>query len=160
LLERLSLPGGSGLSDVLQGAADIEDVVLKDTVVPEICIIPCGHPADNPTGLLSSRRMQDLLVDLKRRFDLIVIDTAPIMAAPETMSLAMAADETLLFVKWAVTPRTTAMAACRKLRSVGVKVSGLVLTMIDVRRISKYSSVDGISYSKEVRRYYSREERA
>jgi Mrp family chromosome partitioning ATPase len=52
------------------------------------------------------------------------------------------------------------VAACRKLRNVGVRVGGVVLTMIDVRRISKYSSVDGISYSKEVRRYYSREGRA
>jgi capsular exopolysaccharide synthesis family protein len=160
LLVRLSLPGGSGLSDVLQGAADIKDVVLKDTVVPEICIIPCGHTADNPTGLLSSCRMQELLVDLRQHFDLIVIDTAPVMAAPETASLAMAADETLLFVKWSATPRATAIAASRKLRNLGVKVVGVVLTMIDVKRISKYSSVDGISYSKEVRRYYTREERA
>jgi polysaccharide biosynthesis transport protein len=160
LRSRLSLESGCGLSDVLQGLADIEDVMLKDAVVPEICIIPSGRPADNPAGLLSSRAMQELLADVRQRFDLIVIDTAPIMAAPETTSLAMAADETLLFVKWSATPRATAVAAYRKLRNLGVNVVGVVLTMVDVRRISKYSSVDGVSYSKEVRRYYSRERRA
>jgi capsular exopolysaccharide synthesis family protein len=160
LRARLSLRDSAGLSDVLKGGISIDDVMVRDVLVSEICIVPCGRPAENPAGLLSSRAMQQLLDDLRQRFDLIVIDTAPIMAAPETMSLAAAADETLLFVKWSGTPRATAVAACRKLRNIGVKVAGVVLTMVDVKRISKYSSVDGISYSKEVRRYYSREGRA
>jgi polysaccharide biosynthesis transport protein len=157
LRSRLSLPVGPGISDVLKGSADLVEVMVRDAVVPELSIIPCGYPPDNPAGLLSSGTMEDLLADLRQRFDLIVIDTAPIMAAPETMSLALAADETLLFVRWSSTPRATAVAAHRKLRNIGAKVAGVVLTMVDVKRIAKYSSVDGVSYSKEVRRYYSRE---
>lgn len=159
LRSRLSLPVGAGISDVLQGTAEFADVMLTDTVVPELSIVPCGHPADNPAGLLSSRTMEDILAESRQRFDLIVIDTAPIMAAPETMSLAVAADETLLFVRWSSTPRATAVAAYRKLRNVGAKVAGVVLTMVDMKRIAKYSLVDGVSYSKEIRRYYSREKR-
>jgi succinoglycan biosynthesis transport protein ExoP len=160
LRSRLSLPAGPGISDVLQGTADLADVMLRDTVVPELSIVPCGHPADNPAGLLSSRIVEDILAELRQHFDLIVIDTAPIMAAPETMSLAVAADETLLFVRWSSTPRATAVAAYRKLRNVGAKVAGVAVTMVDVKRIAKYSLVDGVSYSKEIRRYYSREKRA
>jgi capsular exopolysaccharide synthesis family protein len=160
LRERLSLPDGPGISDVLSGEAEIDDVMVRDSVVAEIRIVRCGRSVDNPAALLSSRSMQELLADLRRRFDLIVIDTAPVMAAPETRSLACAADETLLFVKWSTTPRATAVAACRKLRNLGANVVGIVLTMVDVNRIAKYSSVDGVSYSKEVRRYYSREGRA
>jgi capsular exopolysaccharide synthesis family protein len=160
LRARLSLPLGPGISDVLQGSADMSDVMLRDSVVPELSIIPCGESADNPAGLLSSGSMREILSELRQYFDLIVIDTAPVMAAPETMSLAMMADETLLLVKWSATPRATAVAAYRKLRNVGATVAGVVLTMVDLKRIAKYSAVDGVSYSKEVRRYYAREKRA
>lgn len=160
LSERLSLSHEDGISDVLRGSASINAVVTTDEVVPEVSIISCGHRAANLTGLFTPERMKELLSELKRSFDLIVVDTAPLMAAPETMAIAAAADETLLFVRWSSTPSAAAIAGYRKLRNAGVKVVGLVLTMIDVRRISKYSMVDGISYSKEVRRYYSREGRA
>jgi capsular exopolysaccharide synthesis family protein len=156
---RLELAEEAGISDVLRGKADSSDVILRDTVVPELSIITCGTGADNPAALLSSRGMADILVELRRQFDLVIVDTAPVMVAPETMSLALAADETLLFVKWSSTPRATAVAAYRKLRSLGAKVTGVVLTMVDVKRISKYSSVDAIPYSRHVSRYYSREGR-
>lgn len=159
LSERLSLSKELGISDVLQGTVIVDSVMAADEVVPEVSIVSCGRPTANPAGLLASERMKELLSTLKREFDLIVIDTAPMMAAPETMAIAAAADETLLFVRWSSTPKAAVTAAHRKLRNAGAKVAGLVLTMVDVRRISKYSVVDGISYSKEVRRYYSRESR-
>ncbi|MGE5538665.1 MAG: GumC family protein [Gemmatimonas sp.] len=160
LSARLSLPIGPGMSDVLRGAAEMPDVMIRDSVVPEMHVARAGAIPANPSDLMASHAAQRILSDLKRQFDFIVIDTAPVMAAPESIALAKAADEVLLFVRWSTTPRAAAVAALRKLQNVGANIVGVVLTMVDVNRISRYSAVDAVTYSKEIRRYYSGEERA
>jgi Mrp family chromosome partitioning ATPase len=148
------------MSDVLKGTSEMSDVIIRDAIVPELYIAPAGAPPDNPGDLLVSQTANEVFDGLKRDFDLIIIDAAPVMAAPETIALATAADEVLLFVKWSSTPRAAALAAHRKLQNVGANLSGIVLTMVDVSRISKYSSIDAVAYSREVRRYYSRGQRS
>jgi Mrp family chromosome partitioning ATPase len=70
--------------------------------------------------------------------------------------LALFADTTLLFVRWARTPRKIVAAAYDKLARTGAKISGVVLTMVDVDQMARNNPTDGASYSKEVRRYYGR----
>ncbi len=145
-----------GLSEVLTGRARLEEVVFADKVAPGVSVLACGAATDNPSGLICSAAMRDLLRGARSGYDLIFIDAPPVMVGPEAWMLALFADTTLLFVRWARTPRKIVAAAYDKLARTGAKVSGVVLTMVDVDQMARSNSTDGASYSKEVRRYYGR----
>ena len=65
-----------GLSDYLTGFAKLEDIITR-TEIPGLAIIPTGQLPPNPAELLSSERIKDLLIQVKQRFDYVIIDTPP-----------------------------------------------------------------------------------
>ncbi len=65
-----------GLSDYLIGGAKLEDIITR-TEVPGLDVIPAGQVPPNPAELLSSQRIKDLLLQVKQRFDYVIIDTPP-----------------------------------------------------------------------------------
>jgi polysaccharide biosynthesis transport protein len=142
-----------GLSNILIGSATFEDVVHQDAA-SLIHIIGCGAPVANPAGLLISERMGPLLERVVSLYDLVLIDTSAIMAGPDAMVLSHLARETLIFVRWAQTPRQVVGAAIQRLIDGGANVSGAIMTRVDLERIASYSMTDGCSYSKAIRRYY------
>ena len=146
----------AGLSEVLTGHAQLDEVVFADKVAPGVSVLACGAATENPSGLICSAAMRDLLRNARGDYDLIFIDAPPVMVGPEAWMLALFADTTLLFVRWARTPRKIVAAAYDKLARTGAKISGVVLTMVDVDQMARNNPTDGASYSKEVRRYYGR----
>jgi Mrp family chromosome partitioning ATPase len=143
-----------GLSNLLTGSANLSDIWHADAAVNGLTIVASGSNVKNPAGLLAGEAMQRFLAMAKEQFDLVVVDSPAVMAGADAWLLSQIADETLFFVRWARTPRPVSAAGLQQLVAAGGKIAGAVLTFVDLKRISEYSATDGISYSKELRRYY------
>ncbi len=147
-----------GLSELLAGTALLEEVVRLDEVVRGVSVLEAGASVDNPAALICSTHMRDLLSKARRSYDLIIIDSPPVLVGPEAWTLALLADTTLLFVRWAHTPCKAVLMAYRTLSEAGASVSGVVLTMVDVKRLVRYGNAgDAIQYAREMGGYYGRD---
>ncbi len=127
-----------GLTNYLTTDVQLEDVVLK-TPVDNLYFLPSGVlPADG-AGILNSQRMSDLIADVKSRFDLVLIDSPPILGVSDASVLANEADMTIIVVQHRKLPRQMLMRVKQAVDSVGGNVLGVVLNNVDVKSDSAYS---------------------
>jgi succinoglycan biosynthesis transport protein ExoP len=101
--------------------------VIRSTSVRGLSLLTCGALPTNPSHLLSGVRMRILLQELAKSFDLVVLDTPPVLATADAGILASLADGVLLVVRAGQTDRVAAKRAHRQLINVGARVVGTVL---------------------------------
>ncbi|RMF96606.1 MAG: polysaccharide biosynthesis tyrosine autokinase [Gammaproteobacteria bacterium] len=142
-----------GLSNLLAGDATVDEV-LAEAEWQGLKVIPAGQPSSQAPNLLGSERMRKLLAELDARFDLVVIDSPPVMAAADARILAGLADATVLVIRWGKTRRSTARLALRQLQGAGARIAGGLLSMVDVKRNAQYGYGDSGAYSGELGKYY------
>lgn len=127
-----------GLTDVL-----IHDAVLREAVRPEIAerldILPAGKSPPNPAELLGSDAMHQMVADLRRDYEYVVIDTPPSLPVTDAQVVASIADATIVVMRSGETEETAAQRAVEQLRQVRARVAGAVLNGVRVRRDRYYS---------------------
>jgi len=101
--------------------------IVRPTNVRGLSLLTCGTLPTNPSGLLSGVRMRVLLRELAKSFDLVILDTPPVLATADAGILASLADGVLLVVRAGQTDRTAAKRAHQQLVNVGARVVGTVL---------------------------------
>ena len=101
--------------------------VIRPTTVRGLSLLTCGALPTNPSGLLSGVRMRVLLQELAKSFDLVILDTPPVLATADAGILASLADGVLLVVRAGQTDRVAAKRAHHQLVNVGARVVGTVL---------------------------------
>jgi succinoglycan biosynthesis transport protein ExoP len=101
--------------------------VIRSTTVRGLSLLTCGALPTNPSGLLSGVRMRVLLQELAKSFDLVILDTPPVLATADAGILASLADGVLLVVRAGQTDRVAAKRAHHQLVNVGARVVGTVL---------------------------------
>ena len=101
--------------------------VVRSTNVRGLSLLTCGTLPTNPSGLLSGVRMRVLLKELAKSFDLVILDTPPVLATADAGILASLADGVLLVVRAGQTDRVAAKRAHQQLVNVGARVVGTVL---------------------------------
>jgi Mrp family chromosome partitioning ATPase len=101
--------------------------VVRSTNVRGLSLLTCGALPTNPSGLLSGVRMRVLLKELAKSFDLVILDTPPVLATADAGILASLADGVLLVVRAGQTDRVAAKRAHQQLVNVGARVVGTVL---------------------------------
>ncbi len=129
LLEALQPPQPFGLSDHLVGEVRLEDAV-QPTRYPDLHFVPAGRTAPNPAELLGSERMREFLRTLRERFDVVVLDSPPVLAVTDAAVLARDADGVVLVVNPQTTHREAALRARRQLESLGARVLGFVFNAV------------------------------
>ena len=140
-----------GLSDVVTGKLRIEDVVKTFDQVENLSIITCGTIPPNPSELLGSDRMSQTLKELEEQFDLIIIDTPP-MIVSDAQILSGKVDGVIFVV---IPGQTRAIAALRpieELRRIGSHVMGIVANKIPRNRDYYYGGYN--YYSPYSSHYY------
>ena len=140
-----------GLSDVVTGKLRIEDVVKTYDQVENLSIITCGTIPPNPSELLGSERMSQTLKDLEERFDLVVIDTPP-MIVSDAQILSGKVDGVIFVV---IPGQTRAIAALRpieELHRIGSHVLGIVANKIPKSRDYYYG---GYNYYSPYSNHYT-----
>ena len=104
--------------------------------------IPVGSKTPNPQDLLGSKHMKALLDVMRERYDLIVLDTPPLLAVSDALVLSHFADATIMLTRWARTPRTVVLGALKSFRASGTKLAGAVLSRVDMNSHSTYGYGD------------------
>ena len=121
------IPSHPGVVAVLAGEADVTDAT-RPGPVPGLDIIPSGGSgSDSLTGRLAGQ-IPDWLDGMRDRYDVIVLDTAPVRLAPETLMLCRAADGVLLSVLRDVSRIREVLASCDRLASMNAHVMGVVFS--------------------------------
>jgi capsular exopolysaccharide synthesis family protein len=140
-----------GLSEVLMGTVTWRDVVQTDTLSAAQVIV-AGEQSVNQGALAGSKLFNALLEELRAEYDLIILDSAPVMALADTHIIAAAADVTLMVVRWGKTRRRVVRYAIEQLTKFGGQVDGTILSMVNVKKLASYGYGDSGYYSA---RYYA-----
>ena len=93
-----------------------------------------------PYKLLYMQQFWRRLSEITASYDLVIIDSPPILAVPDAKLIAAFADKTIFLVKWGSTKHSSATEALRHFRTIDAKISGVVLTDVDLKKYAKYDS--------------------
>jgi capsular exopolysaccharide synthesis family protein len=124
----MGLEGAVGLSDVLVGRADLDDVAQPWGGLP-LDVVPAGRIPPNSSELLGSTSMDALLDHLRGRYDYVVLDAPPLLPVTDAAVLSRLTDGTLVVAATARTRKTQLADAVGTLHQIGSRVLGVVLTM-------------------------------
>lgn len=126
-----------GLTNYLTTELALEDVILQ-TPVDNLYFMPSGILPSDAAGILNSRRMSELIQDVKQRFDLVLVDSPPILGVSDASVLASEVDLTMIVVQHRKLPRNMLIRVKQAVENVGGHVIGVVLNNVDVRSDSQY----------------------
>lgn len=143
-----------GLLSVLSGERPLSDLVVRDEGVGADVLIGEKTSA-NAADIFSSESFSRLLAEAKREYDLIVLDTPPVLVVPDARIIAQNADVILFAVKWDSTSKSQVEEALRMFESVNQRVSGLILNLISPKGMKRYGYGGKYgAYSAYGRKYY------
>lgn len=143
----------SGLLEVLSGEATLQQAISVDAATGAH-VLPVAASKFTPKDVFGSVAMDKLLADLRTRYDLVILDTAPVLPVADTRVLAQKADLLIMLARWRKTPEPAIEAAFRLLDTTGVSVGGVVLTQVDMKQQAKYGYGDPGYYYAEYKKYY------
>jgi capsular exopolysaccharide synthesis family protein len=138
----------AGLTDVLSNEVDLM-AALVPTEVENLSVLGPGEHVANPSELLGSEAMLDVMTRLAAHADFVVVDAPPITGASDALSMASHLRDVLLVADARFAKRGTIKEAVLELRSVGAEVLGVVLTHVSPRDYPSYSYAAYSDGSKE-----------
>lgn len=118
-----------GLSDVLIGKEHINDAIHE--YCENLDILPSGKLPPNPSEMLGSKAMERLINELRTKYDIIILDTAPIQAVTDAQILSTKVDGSILVVRAEKTKKDSVLQAKALLNQVGANIIGVVLNGVD-----------------------------
>jgi capsular exopolysaccharide synthesis family protein len=137
LHELLGLPRGPGLADALETPTELESVLLTGSV-PRFSFIPSGNLSSNSGDLFLGSNFDQVLEQLKRQFDYVIIDSSPVFAADDATTLAPKADATLFVVSSGYSRAKPVREALNTLYQRQAKIMGVVFNRADASARSYY----------------------
>lgn len=146
----LQLENSRGVIDIVSGTMDIDDVV-NENVAPNLDVITTGGRAKNPTQVLNSRKFEQLISDMRGRYDRVFVDTPPLAAVSDAMVILPLVDGSLFSIFFNKVRRKAAQFAAKKLAESNVPVFGAVLNGLNLA-VSGYYYAQ--YYDKSYKDYY------
>lgn len=145
----------TGLADYLAEDVDV-DGVLRDSGIENLSIIPTGAFPPNPSELLMRRRLDELITELDRRFDLVIFDAPPALAVTDAVIIGRRVGSVIAVARHDVTPLGELEAVRSTLLTAGVSLTAAILNAYDPRRAKGGASRYGYSYGYQNRYAYKR----
>lgn len=132
-----------GLSSYLSGYNENErpgdfSNYIRETEIENLYLIPAGNIPPNPSELLVTKRMRELLNELKRNSDVIIIDATPSILVTDALILARNADTTIIVSAYKETKKDNLEQVIKNIKNVGGNIAGVVLNKIPVS-VKKYN---------------------
>jgi exopolysaccharide transport family protein len=156
LTETAGLKPDIGFVEHLFGAGQLLDAIVKDRKTM-LDILPLSQNGHTPHDVFGTRAFDDLLQRLRSMYDLILIDTGPLLLMAEARVVAGKADKTILVVRWRHSARSAARQSLTLLRNFKADVLGVTLNMVDLNR-RRHHRDPGATY-KAYRKYYQMDEK-
>ncbi|MGD8168348.1 polysaccharide biosynthesis tyrosine autokinase [Herbiconiux sp. P16] len=135
--EYLGVEGSVGLTDVLVGRAQPSDVIVRWGST-NLYVLPAGRIPPNPSELLGSSAMVNLIRSLEKSFDVVLFDAPPLLPVTDAAILATKAGGALLMVAAGRAHKNQVRGAISALTNVGAKVAGVVMTMLPTKGPDSY----------------------
>lgn len=134
----LDIEGGAGLTDVLIGRAELVDVIQRWGRDPYY-VLPAGRIPPNPSELLGTTEMEEVLETLRDQFDYVIIDAPPVLAVTDAVVLEKSATGMLMVVATGFTTKQELEDSMQILDTAGTNVLGVVATMVAAKKPGGYS---------------------
>jgi receptor protein-tyrosine kinase len=144
----LGMVGGVGLTNVLVGTAEIDEVI-QSYGTGELKVIAAGPTPPNPGELLSSSHMFTLIDKLRGQYDFVLVDAPPLLPVADASGLAVAMDGVLLSVRYGSTTNDQLRQAATTLDRVGAKTLGVILNIVPAKAALASAYGYGYGYSYE-----------
>jgi len=138
LLTYLGINSDVSLMDVLNRQADLAEAIVNFGH-PNLAILPFGHRAKNSASLLSSKEFSDILTRLRERYEMILIDSPPILSLPDMPIIERLVDEVLLVVRAEKTSKEAVAMGIRSLTT--PKLLGIIFNGVQSSSAAGYHPV-------------------
>lgn len=148
IAKNLNLNRAPGLSNLLVGENNGENLVQKAEELANLSVISCGDVPPNPTELLSSKRMATLLETLKKMYEYIIIDLPPVSAVSDALIVSKLVDGMIVVARQDYVEKRILDDTVRQLKFNDANIIGFVLTCAN--------SESGYYSKYKYRKYYSR----
>lgn len=126
-----------GVNDVLYGKTSTDDAI-KPTQVPNLSIITSGPVPPDPGGLIESDQMGRLISGLRNRFDLVILDSAPLLVKSDALILARYVEGTIIVLESGKTTRHAIYEMMETLANAGIKPLGFILNRFSIEKGKYY----------------------
>jgi len=127
----------SGLSTYLAGTSDIEFFTPKG--IEHLQVVPSGPVPPNPSELIGSRHLQDLLASLEEKFDFVVWDSPPLFAAAESLVLSKMLSGTIIVARAGKTTYKELERGIKSIQDIEARVLGVVINGLDIKENMRYN---------------------
>lgn len=138
-----------GLSNYLsERNFDINSIIYK-TSVKNLYVMPSGPIPPNPSELIGSKRMAELIKKLSDQLDLVIFDAPPVLSVTDAQIISTNVDGTILVVRANKTEKAAVKEAVRLIKQVGGHIIGTILNDVEVKGSGYYGYYDYYGYSKD-----------
>jgi capsular exopolysaccharide synthesis family protein len=143
IAREMHIGDGPGLSEFLTGAVSREEI-LKSTSIRGLFLIPAGKTLRSPVDMLAGEKFRSLLKELRSHFDLLILDTPPILPVPDALTVSEQLDAFILVFRLSFTPHKLFQQAVDELGT--GKIMGVVLNGEEKKSDRYYSRYYGNYY--------------
>lgn len=151
--EILGVNQSPGLVEYLAGEADLDEALFHDET-SGLDVLGLHELSSSPVNHLTEENIERMLAELRERYDVIVVDTAPVLGVAEARLVARLCDRVLLVCEWKKTSANAVNAVVDILQNSNAVISGLALTQVDIRKYASTGDGDVYGYRKKFRGYY------
>lgn len=137
LSDRIAKKSAEGLSTILEGRSKWQDAIQIDKL-SGLHILPAALRKCDAAELLSSAEMKELLRDVRHHYDVIVIDSAPVVPVIDTHALIEMVDVAILTIAWGETAQEVSEEAVKYFRRIRPGITGAILNKIDYKTLAEY----------------------
>ena len=152
--EVLAFEQAHDLFDYFEGTQPLEACIQHEESTG-LDLLGSLRPPETARNPMTESRLADALVEMRAKYDVIIIDTAPILGVAEARVIASLADRVLLITRWKKTSLRAVEATVDMLLDAGAKVTGMALTQVNIKKFASTGDGDVYAYSKKFRGYYS-----
>jgi capsular exopolysaccharide synthesis family protein len=139
-----------GLTEALTGRREVHELI-RPTHVDGLSILTSGSLPPNPTELLGSEKMRQMLAQLAQEYDFVIVDSPPVLPVSDAIILSTLVDGVVVVVNSEATAKQQVRIACARLRYARAKIFGAVLNKVNVTSPEyRYYSSYYYQYTNEV----------
>lgn len=153
---QLGLPVTPGLTGYVRGQVALEEVVQPLEDEPRLHALAVHAPVANPSELLDSPRLHELIRLLRSQYDLVVLDVPPSLGISDALCAGLMSDAALFVTRWGKTPDAAALNGIAALEQAGVEIIGCALTQVNLRRHARCGYQDAAHYYRSYCKYFRR----
>lgn len=135
------VPNRTGLSNILAGQNLWQDII-KDTPINNLSLLTAGQTPPNPSELLGSKRIDTLIEELRKLYDIIIFDAPPVLPVPDSLQVSACCDGVILVVAAGKGEKSLVRKSKASLEHASARVIGVVLN-----DVSRKEASSGLQYN-------------